>query len=220
MIRQEIRERILYLLNEDISSPTFYTTAQANNAIQEAMEIIAEEVRVLRRQAIISTRPGRHWYTTYEIGDACMTPYRIWSDATEERLMPITMRQLECHYSQFLTVASDTPQWWYPISHDAFGIWPGAGSGGTILRVDYMAWPETLVQDDDEPVMNEIDQDLIILYGEYDGLIRQWEFERAIDVFSQFVQAYLDTRYKTETRRFHYMLMKRTMGNDSRVISN
>ena len=216
MIREEIRDRILYLLNEDPDNPTFYTTAQANAAIQEAMETIAEEIRTLRQQAFITTRPGRHWYTIYEVSDVCMTPMRIWSDGTGQRLNPITMVQLDSHYTDFLTVNNDTPWWWYPVSFDTFGIWPGASDGGTVLRVDFLAWPETLDADTDEPVMNEIDQDLIILYGEYDGLIRQWEFERAMDIFGKFVRNYRDEQYKKTTRRFHHMWMNRAMESSIR----
>ena len=211
MNRQELRERILYRLNEDISSPTFYTEAIANNAIQEAMEIMSEEIASLRQQAFIVTRPGVRWYTTYEISDVCMTPMRIWSHGTGQRLAPITMGQLEAHYVEWQQVTADRPQWWYPISHDSFGVWPGPMEGGTVLRVDYLAWPETLAEDSDEPIFTEVEQDLIILYGEYDGLVRQWEFERAMDIFTRFVENYLDSKYRGEVKRFQHMMMNRGM---------
>jgi len=209
--RQELRERILYRLNEDITSPTFYTETIANNAIQEAMEIIAEEIATLRQQALIVAKPGRHWFTTYEVSDVCMTPIRVWSHGTGQRLLPITMLQLEQHYSHWITVTADRPQWWYPLSHDAFGIWPGTVEGGTVLRVDFLAWPETLAADSDEPIIDEVTQDLVILYGEYDGLIRQWEFERAMDLFTRFAQHYLDTKFRSETRRFQHIHMNRVL---------
>lgn len=216
MNRGELRKRIHYFLNEDPDDPTFYTTSDANTAIQEAMEIIAEEVHTLRQQSIVVTKPGRHWYSIHEVSDVCMSPMRIWSDGTGQRLWPLTMPQLENHYAEWLTVTSDTPQWWYPVSLDTFGIWPGASTGGTVLRVDYVAWPETLAEDTDEPIFDEVTQDLIILYGEYDGLIRQWEMERATDIFMKFASFYLDRKYRSETRRFHYMLMNRSERMETR----
>lgn len=211
MTRQEIRERVLYLLAEDIESPAFYTEAVANDTIQEAMELIAEEIKSLRRQSIVVTRPGVQWYTTYEISPTCMTPIRIWSDGTGQRLEPTHMLQLQDYYSSWLTVTSDNPRWWYPISHDAFGIWPGPTEGGTVLRIDYLSWPETLYGDLDEPVFRDVEQDLIVRYGFYDGLIRQFEVERAMDVFQGFIAGYQDSRYKNEVKRFQWMQTNRTM---------
>ena len=203
MNRGELRKRIAYLLNEDPDDMVFFTSTQVNNVIQEAMEVIAEEVMDLKKQAFVVIEPGRMWYTLSEIAPDCMTPLRVWSEADETRLDVITMKELDDHRERWMEVFTDRPDWWYPISFDAFGIWPGPTSGGGVLRIDYVAWPETLLDDNDEPIFREPEQDLVVLYGMYDGLIRQWEPERALDIFVQFVSAWRDQDFKNATRRFH-----------------
>jgi hypothetical protein len=204
MTREEIRKRILFLLNEDVDTPVFFTEAQANTVISEAFEIIAEEVTDLRKEAFITIRPGRYLYTLADIGPDVMTPFRVWSETDERRLDVITMTQLDDFRERWLEVTSDRPEWWYPFSHDTFGIFPSPTLGGGILRVDYLAWPTALVDDNDRPVFKENEQDLAILYGLYDGLIRQWEHERAVDVFVQFINSFRDSKFKNATRRFQH----------------
>jgi hypothetical protein len=210
MIRGSLRKKVLYLLNENITTPTLMTESQANDVLQEAMELIAEEIRALRQQAILITQPGRFWYTTYEISDCCMSPIRIFSYANEQRLIPLVMQEVDDHYANWMSVQAETPQWWYPISFDTFGIWPGPSVGGTPLRIDYLAWPEVLHDDNDEPILREIEQDLMILYGQYDGLIRQWDVERAFDIFNKFANAYRDQRFRKEVMRFNRHVFDRS----------
>jgi len=219
MTREEIRDKIWYFVGEDASAPAFYTKAMADQAIQEGLELIAEEIKTLRQQAILVTEPGRHWYTIYEVAENCMSPFRIWTDGTNQRLIPLTIDEVDDHYTTWLSVNSNQPQWWYPISFDTFGIWPGASEGGTILRIDYLAWPETLIDDTDEPVFQEIEQDLVILYGEYDALIREWKVERAMDLFNKFATAYRDAQFRSEVRRYHRQFFDRSFhgGYDGRV---
>lgn len=210
MRRSELRERILHLVNDSLASPVFFSNAQINAMIQEAYEIIAEEITTLRKQAIIVTEPGRHWYTTYEISSACISPFRVWTDGTNQRLIPLTMDEVDDHYTTWQAVSSDQPQWWYPIGFDTFGIWPGPAQGGTILRVDYIAWPDEMESDADEPLLREVEQDLLILYGQYDGLMRQWEVPRAMELFNRFSVAYRDSQYKLQVRRFYRANFDRT----------
>lgn len=209
MNRAELRTRILLLLNEDTSSPSYFTTTQIDDFIQEAMETIVEEVTDLRKEAFIVLEPGRWLYSIHHVAPDVMTPFRVWSDAEEERLDVLTMEQLDAHREEWMLATSERPDWWYPVSHDLFGVWPAPTQGGTVLRVDYLAWPEALTADTSSPILRETEQDLILLYGQYEGLIRQWEIARAVDLFSQFTTGFRDQRYKNETRRFSRMYFNR-----------
>jgi hypothetical protein len=211
-----MREKILYLLNENVTSPSFLTINQTNDVIQEAMELISEEIKALRQQATLITVPGRFWYTTYEISDTCMSPIRIFSYSNEQRLIPLVMEEVDHHYTNWMSVQSESPQWWYPISFDTFGIWPGPSVGGATLQIDYLAWPETLYDDNDEPILREIEQDLIVLYGQYDGLIRQWDVERAFDIFNKFSTAYRDQRFRKAVMRYNRQIFDREGREGSR----
>ena len=142
-----------------------------------------------------------------------MVPFRIWSEADETRLDVISMRELDNSRGEWMDVTSSRPDWWFPVSHDCFGIHPGPSAGGDLLRIDYIAWPTALTSDTDAPILNETEQDLVIMYGLYDGLIRQWETDRAVDVFTTFVTAFRDATFKREVRRFQHMQTNRAFDN-------
>lgn len=209
MNRGELRDRIHFSLNEDLTDPIFFTVAQVNEVIQEAMEIITEEITDLRKEAFITMEPGRFLYTLGEVAPDVMTIFRVWSENDEDKLDVVTMRELDNSRERWMEVTSDRPDWWFPVSHDCFGIYPGPSAGGGILRVDYIAWPETLEDDFDSPILRETDQDLVIMYGQYDGLIRQWETDRGFDIFSTFSAAFRDQKFKNEVRRFQHMITNR-----------
>ena len=213
MNREQLRQRILFLLNEDITDPVFITTTQVNAMIQEALEIITEEVSDLKKTAFFGLEQGRFLYTLGEIAPDVMAVERIWSHADETRLKAITMRELDNAREQWMEVKSSRPDWWFPVSHDAWGIHPGPNAGGDLLRIDYIAWAEELQNDTDTPILNESEEDLVVLYGQYDGLIRQWEVERGIDIFTIFVQSFRDQTFKRETRRFQHVQFNRHMSN-------
>lgn len=212
---QTIRENILSLLNDSLESAVFFTEAQINDTINEALEVIAEEVTDIRKQIVTTTKAGKAFYTTYELSSDMMTPIRIWADPRKEPLEVITMQQLAEARERFLQVKSDSPTWWYPLSFDAFGLWPSPTQGGGILRIDYLAWPAELARDTDSPEFKETEQDLAVIYGVFDGLMRQWEVERAIDQFQQFSGLTRDQAFKNETRRIHRMFSNRRFDSDA-----
>lgn len=214
MTRKELRERILYRLNEDVTSPVHATVAQVNTTIQEGLEVLAEEVSELRRQTFITIEQGRFLYTLGEVASDVMGIMQIWNEPESEALEVITMRELDNHRNEWMDVKGP-PDWWFPVAWDCFGIHPAPIIGGGILRIDYVAWPTVLQSDNDSPVLNDDEQDLAIMYGFYDGLIRQWEVDRGRDIFNTFVQAWRDETFKTRTRRFQHIEANRQISPTS-----
>jgi hypothetical protein len=200
MNRQEIRDRILQALNESIATPTFFSLAEINDVIDEASEIIAEEVSQLKRTAYIPRRNGTFLYSLESIAPNIMSPYRVWLSEDDTRLQFITMRQLDNYRQQWWEVTSDSPDWWFPAGWNAFGVWPGTATGGGYLRVDYLSWPDPLLDDLEEPEYTEYIHDAFILYGIYDGLLKQWNVPQSADYFTQFVQLWTDRKFYNETK--------------------
>lgn len=187
MTRGQIRQRILEALNDSVSSPVFWSTGQIDTLIDEAQEVLAEEIAAFKRTALVGLRPGTQYYYTTGIAPDMMTPYRMRIETENWTLSCVTMTDLDQQYD-FWQTTTGSPLWWFPVSWDLFGLYPKAVDGGGVLRVDYLAWPRSLMDDDDEPECPVSDHDALVLYGVYDGLLKQWDGDRAVQVFSLFMQ--------------------------------
>lgn len=187
MTRSELRTRILNALNDSATSPVFWSSAQINQLIDEGSEILAEELSGIKRTALTALRPGSTYYATRGIAPDLMVPYRVWVPSLNRRLTATTPGQLDAYHERWLTVTGD-PEYWFPMGWDWFGIFPHASAGGGVLRVDYLAWPRTLLDDSDEPEFLGADHDALTIYGVYSGLLKRWDIQQAQYVFAMFLE--------------------------------
>ena len=199
MKRSDIRTRILEALNESASSPVFFSTAQIDAVIDEAQEVLAEEAEAVKRTAYQALRDGTTYYYTRGIATDIMAPYRLWLVNENRRLTAVSIRELDVRHERWIGVNGD-PEVWFPVSWDLFGIWPHPATGGGVLRIDYLAWPRSLQDDEDEPEIRRADHDAIVLYGIYDGLMKGWAPEKAIVLFNLFVDRWADARARAGIR--------------------
>lgn len=187
MTRAEIRQRILTGLNESATSPVFWSTGQMSQVIADASEVLAEEAQAVKRTAFTVLRPGTTYYATRGLAPDLMAPYRIWLPSLSRRLTAATVGQLDRQHEQWQTVTGD-PEYWFPMGWDWFGVYPRPAAGGGTMRVDYLAWPRILLDDSDEPEFLHADHDALVLYGVYEGLLKRWNLEEALIVFSLFLE--------------------------------
>lgn len=187
MTRGEIRNRILEGLNDSSTSPAFWSLSEIDGVIEEGKEILAEELAVIKRSALVPLREGTAYYYTQSIASDIMIPYRIYLTHLDRRLEPVTIDQLDRRHETWATVDGD-PWHWFPVSWDIFGIWPVPASAGGVMRIDYLAWPDISLDDDDEIEFPESTQDALVIYGVYDGLLKQWDIQRALQMFGLFIQ--------------------------------
>lgn len=201
MTRQEIRDRILIALNDSPTVPIYFATSEINAVIQEAQEIVAEEVRAWKRTVYVPKREGWQVYNLLAIEPNCMAPFRIWDHTTNRRLQVTSMHQIDLDRQRWLTVTGSQPDWWYPVSWGQFGVYPATASGEGVLRVDCLVWPTALLDDADEPESPEPDHDDLVLYGVYMSLMQQFEVMRATERFVRFTDRWTDSRYRNELQR-------------------
>ena len=199
MTRADIRARILSALNESVTSPVFWTTTQLDAVIGEASEVLAEEAKAIRRTAFLARQAGVIYYSTRGLAPDVMAVTRIWLPDLNRRLTAVSIGELDAHNETWPTVTGD-PEYWFPVSWDLFGVYPHPATGGGLFRVDYLAWPRVLLDDDDEPEFREADHDALVLYGVYDGLMKQWNGPRALDLFNRFVDAWQVGRARSGVR--------------------
>lgn len=209
MTRGEIRTRILEGLNESATSPVFFSLAQIDAVIEESMEVLTEEVAAIKRTAFIPLRPGTIFYYTRGIAPDIMAPYRIIVPSFDRRLRVSSVADLDRVHERWATVTAPFPDIWFPVSWDLFGVWPGTVAGGGVMEVDYLAWPRRLLDDDDEPELPEPDQEGLVLYGIYEGLLKQWDLERALTLLAMFMERWTDATARAGVRsmqaRIHRM---------------
>lgn len=187
MTKAEIRTRILESLNDSASSPVFWSISEIDDVIQEGQEVLAEELAMIKRSALVPLREGVTYYYTQGIAPDIMVPYRVFLTGTDRRLDVVTMGQLDERHETWITISGD-PWHWFPVSWDIFGIFPHAAQGGGVLRMDYIAWPSRPQDDNEELEFPEPEQDALVLYGVYDGLLKQWDIERALKTFALFLE--------------------------------
>jgi hypothetical protein len=187
MTRLELRSRIFNALNVSATSPIFWTTSEMNDILNEAQEAFAEEAKAIHRTALVSLRAGASYYTTASIAADMLAPYRLWMQSTDRRLTAVSLDQLDRYHERWLE-SSGTPEVWCPISWDWFAVYPHPTVGGGIIRVDYIAFPRDLQHDDDKPEFYESDQEALIYYGVYQGLLKRWDLATALDTYGRFVE--------------------------------
>lgn len=187
MTKSEIRTRILESLNDSASSPVFWSISEIDDVIQEGQEVLAEELAIIKRSALVPLREGTTYYYTQGIASDIMVPYRIFLTELDRRLDVVTMSQLDERHETWITISGD-PWHWFPVSWDIFGVFPHPAQAGGVIRVDYIAWPSAPQDDSEELEFSEPEQDALVLYGVYDGLLKQWDIERALKMFALFLE--------------------------------
>lgn len=208
MTRTQIRDRILAALNESTSAPVMWSTAQIDAVIAEASEVLAEEAKVIHRTAFTARQAGVTYYFTRGLAPDVMAMTRVWLPDLNKRLTAVTIAELDAQNATWATATGD-PEYWFPVSWDCYGIYPRPASSGGLLRVDYLAWPRTLLDDDDEPEFREADHDSLVLYGIYDGLMKQWNVQRALQLYSRFLDQWATGRARNGIRETQARVFQR-----------
>ncbi len=188
MNRAELRTRILESLNEPASAPVFWSDDEINALIDEGMEVICEESQAIKRTVFLPLRPGTTYYSLRSLGPNIMAPYRIWLHTQDRRLEAASLSQLDREHETWPTVTGE-PWWWFPISWDLFGIWPSTSEGGGVLRLDCLAWPAAIQDDDEEPELLMADHEALVLYGVAEGSAKRWDVPTALSAWSLFTKA-------------------------------
>ena len=209
MNRGEIRSRILDGLNDP--GAIFWATAEMDEVIEDGMEVMAEEAQSVKRTAFVPFRDGTAYYSLRGIADDVISIYRLRDETNSQNLNPVTLSELDSHNERWVDVAGN-PERWFSISWDLFGIYPVPAAGGGIMRVDYFAWPRTLMDDLDEPELSLGDHESLVDYGIYEGLLKRWDFKRAVEALSPFAREVLGAKARDGVNRIEARDMSRSRG--------
>ena len=211
MNRGEMRNRILDGLNDSFTSPVSSSAAQINDVITEASEVLAEEVEAIPRTIFTPLREGVTYFYTPALASDMMVPMRLWNPTTNRRLTAIDLRQLDEHNRGWEAVTGN-PEVWASLSWDVFAIYPHPATGGGVLRIDYLAWPRELLDDDDELEFPLSAHDGAVLYGIYDGLLKRQDVKTAVEVLNQFTDIWKQSAQTSGIKRTGGRIFSRTHG--------
>src|SRR5574342_1176752 len=178
MTREELQSRILESINDDPDSPVFFSQAQLNTLTDEANEVIAEDTHAIKRTAFVPLKEGVGFIYTPAINADFMAPTRVWNHELGQRLACLSMTEMDGFDIQWQTTTG-TPEIWFPVSWDLFGIYPRPSSASGVLRIDYIAWPRSLMDDNDRSELPEATHDALTLWGQYMGCLKKWDAEAA-----------------------------------------
>jgi len=182
MNRAEIKRRILDGINDTPDDPVFFTDAQLNALIDEAIEFVVAETRAIRRTGFLALRASTTFYPLRGMASDLMLAYRVWNHANSNRLSVTSMEELDQFQQRWIETSGDAESW-FGVSWDIIGIYPRPTTDGGVLRIDYFAWPAALDSDSTTPETSP--EDAIVSYGIYLGLLKQWDTERAAIAFKK-----------------------------------
>jgi hypothetical protein len=180
MTRAELRQRVLRLLYDDPEQPVFWQVSEINALIDEAQAFLAEDVEALTRSYLLPQRQGALLYNLRGLSQQVMRPYRVWSDTQTARLRQISMRELDASLPRWLDTRG-TPEYWFSLSWETFGVWPVPAQDGGTLRVESLIWPEPLPDDTSELPWSLATQDALIPYVLCAGALKEQDVARALD---------------------------------------
>lgn len=196
MTRLDLQNRILDQLNESVTSPVFWTTAQIDDLITEGSELLAEEAKLVKRSVTVTVRDGTSYYQTRSLAPDIMAITRLTLPDNRIRLRAISPSEIDA-FNMTWETTTGVPRWWAPIDWDTFAVFPHAVTGGPLMCVDYLAWPRPLLDDTDSPEYQEDEQDAVILYGVYAGLMKRWDVGRALSLWGGFMECAGKSRAST-----------------------
>jgi hypothetical protein len=215
MLRSEMRRRCLLFLDEDPVAPVYFTTSEINDLIDEAMEVIAEEVRYEKRTGYVTLRPGVQFYNTLAVDELLISPTRVWLQGDSRPLEYTTIGELSYHERGWLDDVGERPHHWYAVDHSTLGIYPAVSEPTESLRIEYYGWPKPLANDQAIIPHDDATTDAMIQYVVYSGLMKRWDIARASDIYAEFAGMYQDAVFRKESRRFQYAMMERVNGHAS-----
>ncbi len=179
MTRDDLQRRILEAIGDNPDSPVFFSQVQLNELVDEAQEVLTEDVKAVRRTALIPLKQGVGFIYTPAIDPDFMAPIRIWNHQNGMRLTCLSMAELDVINIRWQQTTGHS-EVWFPVSWDLFGVYPKPAAASGVLRLDYLAWPRSLMDASDRSELPEATHDALVLWGQYMGCLKKWDAQAAM----------------------------------------
>ena len=161
-----LQDRVEERLDEDGTTPVFYSTTQIKAALNRAQKLFALlTLCIERRDQTFALTAGQSFYP--DVSSAFsdfLLPLRVKAGTT--RVQPVQSHSLDLRYGAWESTAG-TPTHYFMKGLYFLGIYPRPSGIGTSLTVTYAGEPATLTNAGDTPEIPEEYHMCLIDYAEY-----------------------------------------------------
>lgn len=149
-----------------VETVPYWSTAEANTAINEAIRVWNLLTQQWKTRVIVSSVASQHWYT---LPSACLVPFRvIW---VSDPLYPSSVSDLDNSKPGWEGQAAGSagvptrPMLWAPKGINRICLWPAPSTSSVNFAVDCIQSMPTLSADGDYIDLGREEQGAIILYA-------------------------------------------------------
>jgi hypothetical protein len=200
MTRLELQQRTLRALHDSPTAPTYWAATEIQAYLQEALEVLAEDVAFVKRTFTIPRRPGVVVYQTAGISPTIIAPYRVWLPDYQRRLDSRTLVELDGRYERWLENVG-IPECWVSLSWDQFLIWLHPTTQDGTLELNCYCWPDSMDADSDVPELPPTSHEALALYAEGLGRLKQWQGQETVERWDAFFKRYGHVRSQAGINR-------------------
>ena len=170
MNRGQIRDKILYMLNQDVDSPQFWEEDFINNRIDEAYMNFVSRTKILETSASLTLLA---YQNLYEFASDCLVVNRMYYETTDKMIDPATWSNLVKFDPSWSDKTGDRPERWVFIPPNKMFLYPAVTADSTdAVTYYYSKMPADFTADTTSPDFPAIFHDALIEYPLTVALLR------------------------------------------------
>ena len=190
MTLAQLRTRTLQRLDEDTTSPVYWSAQEIHAALNEAQRVFVFLTLCLEKTGTLALSAATTFYHLRSTFSDFLLPLRVRVASTGAKVHPARLQELDALDSTWPSSAG-TPVRYACLGFDFFAVYKQPAAPGTSLDVTYAHTPATLAADGDTPEiptehhLTLIDYAIPRLRAKEGGQ----EFVKTLPLFGQFLDA-------------------------------
>jgi hypothetical protein len=197
----EMQEQVFLVLNENQSSPTYWTEDDVKKALNDGYAELSDETEWYERYSTVSMLSGRTYLDLRGVlPHTLLAPRRNINNQTGRWMLPVNVSDLDYRAYVQWERSKGEPQnffmrglWWM-----GFFMQP-TQDGGTV-RLTYSSIPDEMVDDEFSPQFHEEYHWAIVYYAIYDLFCQDAETDKAMYWWNQYVKVQDDFKKYVQQR--------------------
>jgi hypothetical protein len=171
MNRGELREKILWRLNQDTDSPQFWEEDFINELIDEAYVNFMSNTYTLETSTTLSLLAYQHLYL---LASNCLRVLRVFYATTDKVLDPLSWASLQLHDPHWTETTGTRPEYYVFLPPDKIFLYPAVTADSSdAITYYYTKIPSDLLSDTSSPDIPEVFHDAFIDYPLAIALLRE-----------------------------------------------
>jgi len=184
-------------LDEDSSSPAFWTLAQIKTALNEGYEEITDACEWNETSGTITTAADTTYYDLSSELTNFLAVRRIQNVTTSRWLTATHWRELDNSEVASWQAVDGEPQYWFLRGLDQLGLFP---VGASSIKVYYTSLPTALSADGDTPTFPQEYHYSLVDYALYDLLAQEGETRKASRYWDRYLRGAAELKDHVQSR--------------------